>query len=180
MGELHRSILSWHLTSCDVKARRRDVSVRCNDVTPWRLDILWQVLGKNTDKEGTSREGTSTLRRCHDFWSSHRQTARQTVRQTESDAYEPTVHTHRWAQKLTRSKFYLNSTLKVWSNKRRYVFSFSRQQTRYRNAHQNYKESYTTIVKHLSLHSSMSKCNQSEKCDVMMGKPKIFLWICQI
>ena len=27
------------------------------------------------------------------FWSS------QTARQTESDAYEPNVHTHRWAQK---------------------------------------------------------------------------------
>ncbi len=29
------------------------------------------------------------------FWSSHRQTARQ----TESDAYEPTMHTYKWAQK---------------------------------------------------------------------------------
>ncbi len=30
-----------------------------------------------------------------DFWSSHRQMARQ----TESNTYDPTVHTHRWAQK---------------------------------------------------------------------------------
>ncbi len=31
-----------------------------------------------------------------EFWSSHRRTDRQ----TDSDAYEPTVHTHRCAQKL--------------------------------------------------------------------------------
>ena len=30
----------------------------------------------------------------YEFWSSHRQTDIQ----TEYDAYEPTVHTHRWAQ----------------------------------------------------------------------------------
>ena len=55
---LHRAILSWHLTSCDVTARR-------HDVTAWRFDILWQFLGKNTDKEGMSWEGASTLRRFH-------------------------------------------------------------------------------------------------------------------
>ncbi len=32
----------------------------------WRhLDILWWLLGKNTDKEGTLREGASMLRRFH-------------------------------------------------------------------------------------------------------------------
>ena len=35
------------------------------DVTAWRLDTLWRLLGKNTNKEGTSREGVSTLRRFH-------------------------------------------------------------------------------------------------------------------
>ena len=55
------AILSWHLTSCDVTPRRHDV--------PWRHGVtLWRplrLLGKNTDKEGTSREGASTLRRFH-------------------------------------------------------------------------------------------------------------------
>ncbi len=46
-------ILSWQkeLSSCDVTTRR-------HGVTAWRLDILGQLLGKNTDKEGAS-----TLRR---------------------------------------------------------------------------------------------------------------------
>ena len=39
---------------CDVMTSR--------DVMAWHLDILWQLLGKNTDKEGTSREDASTLR----------------------------------------------------------------------------------------------------------------------
>ena len=43
----------------------RDVIVRRHDVTAWRLDILWRLLSKNTDKEGTSREGASTLWRFH-------------------------------------------------------------------------------------------------------------------
>ncbi len=46
---LHRAILSWHLTSRAVMAQRHDVT--------WRLDILWRLLSKTTDKEGTSREG---------------------------------------------------------------------------------------------------------------------------
>ncbi len=33
--------------------------------TVWRLDIIWWLLNKNTDKKGTSREGASTLRRFH-------------------------------------------------------------------------------------------------------------------
>ncbi len=76
MAELHRASLSWHLTSCDVTAWRhvtsryditmsRDVIVGRHDVTAWRLDILWRLLSKNTDKEGTSWEGASTLRRFH-------------------------------------------------------------------------------------------------------------------
>ena len=35
------------------------------DITAWRLDVLWPLLRKNTDKEGTSQEGASTLRRFH-------------------------------------------------------------------------------------------------------------------
>ncbi len=51
---------TWrHVTS------RHDITERRHDVTAWRLDILWWFLGKNTDKEGMSREGASTLRRFH-------------------------------------------------------------------------------------------------------------------
>ncbi len=57
-----------NLTSCDVTAWRHvtsqydvmtswydvmtsyDVMVRHHDITAWRLDILWRLLGKNTDK----------------------------------------------------------------------------------------------------------------------------------
>ncbi len=71
-----RSSLSWHLTPCDVTARRHvtsrynvmtshDVMVWRHDVKAWHPDILWRLLGKNTDKKGTSREGASTLRRFH-------------------------------------------------------------------------------------------------------------------
>ena len=59
-ASLHRANLSWHLTSCDVTTWRHDVT--------WRLDIIWRPLGKNTDKEGTSQEGPSTLRRFHFIW----------------------------------------------------------------------------------------------------------------
>ncbi len=64
MAELHRASLSWHLTSCDVTAWRHDVTWH-HITTSWRLDIHWRLLSKNTDKEGTSREGASTLRRFH-------------------------------------------------------------------------------------------------------------------
>ncbi len=36
---LHRSILSWHMLPFAV--------------TVWQLDVFWQLLGKNTNKEGT-------------------------------------------------------------------------------------------------------------------------------
>ncbi len=47
-----------HVTS------QHDVMMSC-DVTEWHLDIIRCHLGKNTNKEGTSREGESTLRRFH-------------------------------------------------------------------------------------------------------------------
>ncbi len=49
---LCRSILSWHMMVCDV-------TVGC-------LAVVWRLLGKNTAKEGTSRQDASLLRRFHD------------------------------------------------------------------------------------------------------------------
>ncbi len=54
---------SWTVWATDLKFGRNVVTAR--DVTAWCLDILWRHLGKNTDKEGTLREGVSTLRRFH-------------------------------------------------------------------------------------------------------------------
>ncbi len=45
-----RHVTSWY----DVMTSQHDV-----------LTSFWRLLGKNTDKEGTSREGASTLRRFH-------------------------------------------------------------------------------------------------------------------
>ncbi len=47
--QVHRTIFSWHLMSCDLHG----------------TIILWLLLGKNTDKEGTLREGASTLSCFH-------------------------------------------------------------------------------------------------------------------
>ncbi len=64
-----KSVLSVHLCVCasvclSVSALTAE-PFDIHDMTAWRLDILWCLLGKNTGKEGTSREGASTLRRFH-------------------------------------------------------------------------------------------------------------------
>ncbi len=56
--DILRQVTSRH----DIMTSQNDAS---RDVTAWRLDILLWLLGKNTDKGGTSREGASTLRRFH-------------------------------------------------------------------------------------------------------------------
>ena len=50
-----------HDTWCYVMSRHNVMTSR--DVMAWHLDTFWWLLGKNTDKKGTSREGASTLRR---------------------------------------------------------------------------------------------------------------------
>ncbi len=63
MTYVHCTELFCHDTWRHVTSRNDVMTSR--DVTAWCLDILWRLLGKNTDKEGTSREGASTLRRFH-------------------------------------------------------------------------------------------------------------------
>ncbi len=36
-----------------------------NEVSAWHLDVLWWLLGKNTDSESILQEGVSTLRQFH-------------------------------------------------------------------------------------------------------------------
>ncbi len=58
-------------------------------VRPWVFYIVWKFQPSNYNTWGDMN-----------FFSSLFRTDRQTDGQTESNAYEPTVHMHRWAQKI--------------------------------------------------------------------------------
>ena len=46
----------------------RVTKLGCHHVTAWHLDILSRLLGKNTDKQCTARQGASMLRHFHHLW----------------------------------------------------------------------------------------------------------------
>ncbi len=55
----------WWCDLCKIVHIHLPWHFRPFNVTAWRHDIIYWHLGKNIDKEGTSREGASTLRRFH-------------------------------------------------------------------------------------------------------------------